>query len=248
MKKLASTDHATVPLIGYYMRSRLESLHQGPPIGSAGHCERDPTFAETHALLSHFYMIESANFSENARNNIVQAQRAAEQALRLDPNLADAYASMGLAYAEAGRNVEAIQSLRQALRLAPNLESADSGLGYVYHYTGLLELGEQAYRRSIELNPAALHRHWMHARTLLFLGREPEGEQELRELLKANPDQRKAMAYFGEILYYEGKFSEAEMTFTGAVELSRGSGDFTAPYLAAFLYASRGERDKIDPH
>ena len=55
----------------------------------------------------------------------------------------------------------------------------------------------------------------MHARTLLFLGREPEGEQELRELLKENPDQRKAMAYFGEILYYEGNFSEAEMTFTG---------------------------------
>jgi len=230
----------------YNMRSRLESLHQGRRLVQQA-IAKDPTFAETHALLSHFYMIESANFSENARNNIVQAQRAAEQALRLDPNLADAYASMGLAYAEAGRNVEAIQSLRQALRLAPNLESAYSGLGYVYHYTGLLELGEQAYRRSNELNPAALPRHWMHARTLLFLGREPEGEQELRQLLKANPDQRKAMAYFGEILYYEGKFSEAEMSFTGAVELSRGSGDFTAPYLAAFLYASRGERDKIDP-
>src|SRR2546425_7650643 len=144
VKKLASTDYATVPLIGYYMRSRLESLHQGRRLVQQA-IAKDPTFAETHALLSHFYMIESANFSENARNNIVQAQRAAEQALRLDPNLADAYASMGLAYAEAGRNVEAIQSLRQALRLAPNLESAYSGLGYVYHYTGLLELGEQAY-------------------------------------------------------------------------------------------------------
>src|SRR5260370_100588 len=155
---------------------------------------------------------------------------------------------MGNAYAEAGRNVEAIQNLRQAFRLAPNLESAYNGLGYVYHYTDLLELGEQAFRRSIELNPAALQLHWMHARTLLFLGREPEGEEELRQLLKANPDQRKAMAYFGEILYYEGKFSEAEVTFTRGVELSRGSSDFTAPDLAAFLYASRGERDKIDPH
>jgi tetratricopeptide (TPR) repeat protein len=83
------------------------------------------------------------------------------------------------------------------------------------------------------VEPAALHRHWMHARVLLFLGREPEGEQELRPLLKANPDQRKAMAYFGEILYYEGKFAEAEQALARAMELSRGSGDFTAPCLAA---------------
>ena len=230
----------------YYMRSRLESLHQGRRLVQQA-IEKDPTFAEAYVLLSRFYMSESANFSENAGENIVQAQRAAERALRLDPNLADAYASMGTAYSEAGRNVEAIQNLRQALRLAPNRESAYNGIGYVYHYTGLLELGEQAFRRSIELNPVALQWHWMHARTLLFLGREPEGEQELRQLLKANPDQRKAMAYFGEILYYEGKFSEAEVIFARAVELSRGSGDYTAPYLAAFLYASRGERDKIDP-
>ena len=230
----------------YYMRSGLESLHQGRRLSQQA-ITKDAAFAEAYALLGRFYNIETANFPENARENAAQAERAAEQALRLDPNLADAHATMGFTHTEAGRHVEAIQSFRQAQRLAPNLESTYGGLGYVYHYTGLLELAEQAFRRAIELNPTALQRHWMHARMLLFLGREPEGEQELRELLKANPDQWKAMAYFGEILYYEGKLAEADQALTRAVELSRGSGDNSAPALAAFLYASRGERSRIDP-
>ncbi len=229
----------------YYMRSRLESLHQGRRLVQQA-IAKDPAFAEAYALLSHLYTIEGSNFPENARENLAQGVRAAEQAVGLNPNLADAYASLGFAYGEAGRNVEAIQSLRQALRLAPNLESVHIGLGYVCHYTGLLELGEQEYRRTIELNPAALQRHWMHARLLLYLGRLQEGEQELRQLLATNPDQFKAMGYFGEILYYEGKFAEAEKALTRAAELSRGTGDNAPPTLAAFLYASRGERNKID--
>jgi serine/threonine-protein kinase len=87
----------------------------------------------------------------------------------------------------------------------------------------------------------------MHARVLLFLGREAEAEEELHQALRANPDQMKAMAYLGEVLYYEVKLSDAEQTFARAVELSRNSGDFTARHLGAFLYASRGERGKIDP-
>jgi len=229
----------------YFMRSRLESIHQGRQLTQQA-IGKDPAFAEAYALLGYFYVMETSNFPEHARENLARAVAAAEQAVRLNPNLADAYASLGDAYGEAGRNVEAIQSLKQGLRLAPNSEEIHQALGYVFHYTGLLELGEQEYRRCIELNPAALQRHWMHARMLLFLGRPQEGEQELRLLLAANPAQFKAMAYFGEILYYEGKSTEAEKNLARAVELSRGTGDNAPPLLAAFLYASRGERNKID--
>jgi len=230
----------------YFMHSRLESIHQGQRLLEEA-IQKDPSFAEAYALLSPFYVTESANFEPNARENLARGERAAAQALRLDPNLADAYAAMGNVYAEEGRNVEAIETLRKAQRLAPNLEPIYSWLGYVYHYTGLLDQAEQAYRRTIELNPAALQRHWMHARMLLYLGREPEGEQELRQLLAANPDQFKAMAYFGEILYYEGKYAEAERVLARAVELDPRTGDNTPLFLAGFLYASRGERNKIEP-
>ena len=51
----------------------------------------------------------------------------------------------------------------------------------------------------------------------------------------------------GEFLYYEDKFDEADKALTRAVELGRGSGDEAPQVLAAFLYASRGQRDRIDP-
>jgi serine/threonine-protein kinase len=230
----------------YFTHSRPESLHQGRKLLEEA-LKKDSTFAEAYALLSQMYVMESANLVEHAREALTEGERAAIQAVRLDPNSADAYASLGTAYAEEGRNVEAIQNLRKALSLAPNLEIVYLGLGYVYHYTGLLDAAERAFRRCIELNPTALHRHWMHARVLLYLGRESDAEEELRRLLASNPDQFKAMGYFGEILYYEGKFSEAETVLARAVELSRGTGDDSPVWLAAFLFASRGERSKIDP-
>ena len=51
----------------------------------------------------------------------------------------------------------------------------------------------------------------------------------------------------GEFLYYQGKYDEAGKALSRAVELGRGSGDEAPPIMAAFLYASRGQRDKIDP-
>jgi len=116
----------------------------------------------------------------------------------------------------------------------------------VYHYAGLDDLAEKAFRRSAELNPDT-RIHWMHARMLLYLGRAPEAEQEMRQALAENPNQFKAMAFLGKFLYYQGKLDEAEPVLKRSVELSRGSGEDSSLIMAAFLYASRGQRDKIDP-
>ena len=86
----------------------------------------------------------------------------------------------------------------------------------------------------------------MHGRMLLYVGRASEAEQEMRQALAENPNQFKAMAFLGEFLYYQGKLDEAEPVLKRAEELSRGSGDDSAQFMAAFLYASKGERDKID--
>jgi tetratricopeptide (TPR) repeat protein len=81
---------------------------------------------------------------------------------------------------------------------------------------------------------------------LLYTGKMQEAEQEMREVLAANPDQFKALAYFGALLYYEGKFDEAESNLDRAVLISRESGDDSPRMMAAFLYASRHQREKID--
>jgi serine/threonine-protein kinase len=86
---------------------------------------------------------------------------------------------------------------------------------------------------------------------LFYLGREIEAEEELRRTLVRSPDNMLVMCFLGEVLYYEGKIREAEPLLVRAAELWWPA-DAPAPLwydpadFAAFLYASLGQRDKID--
>ena len=230
----------------YFMRTSTESLHQGQSALQKA-IALDPSFADAYALLAYFYLYEGANVLQNGAQNLAEGEKAARRALELKPDSLEGLNSLGAILTESGRNTEAIRTLSHALTLAPNSDSAWDGLGYAYHYAGLDEAAEKAYRRSVELNPTTTRIHWMHARMLLYVGRAGEAEQEMRQALAANPNQFKAMAFLGEFLYYQGKLDEAEPVLKRAEELGRNNGDKSAQIMAAFLYASKGERDKIDP-
>ncbi len=231
----------------YFTRTQLESLRRGQDALQRA-VKADPSFADAQALLAMLYLLECANFRENAAANLLQGEQTARRALDLNPNSTEGLLALGFALAQGGRNEEAIRRLRQAVVQAPNSEFAWDLLGYVYHYAGLDELAERAYRRSLELDPTTPRIYWMHSRMLLYLGKVKEAEQGVRQALAIHPEQFKAMAYLGEFLYYQGKTEEAEPIVRRAVELGRNSGDAAAVLMSAFLYAARGQRDKIDPN
>jgi eukaryotic-like serine/threonine-protein kinase len=228
----------------YLMHSRVESLENGQRLLLHA-ISLDKNFADAYALLAELYGFQSANFVADAGANLKRGEVAAQNALRINPQSAEGLNALGTLYGEEGREQEAIRALQQAVALAPNSESAWQGLGYARYYAGLNELAEQAYRRVIELNPAPPQPHWMHARMLLYSGKAHEAEQEMRQLVASNPDQFKALAYFGGLLYYEGKLDEAEPNLERAVLLARESDDDTPRMMAAFLYASRHQKEKI---
>ena len=230
----------------YFLHSRRESLREGRRLLQQA-LAVDPNFTDAQAMLSDMYLMEAANFEENGAANVRLAADAAERALRQNPRSLAALQSMGDIYAETGQNAQAIRTLRQTVALAPNSETSWDFLGYAYHYAGLVDQAEQAYRRSRQLNPTTPRIYWMHGRMLLYLGKPDEAEQVMRQALAANPDQFKAMAFLGEFLYYQGKTAEAEPILDRAVQLGKGNGDAVPLWLSAFLYASRGERQKIDP-
>lgn len=230
----------------YFMRTQPESLRQGKEALQRA-IELDPSFADAYALLAYFYGLESANVIENGAENLARAEKLARRSLELKPDLLEGIICLGAIQSEAGQNVESIRTLRQAMTVAPNSEWVWDQLGYVYHYAGLDEAAEKAYRRSAELNPTTTRIHWMHGRMLLYVGRAPEAEKEMRQALAENPNQFKALAFLGEFLYYQGKLDEAGPVLRRAVELGRNKDDNSPQIMAAFLYASQGQRDKIDP-
>jgi len=229
----------------YFVDSRLDSLEKGERLLLHA-ISLDKNFADAYALLAQFYGYQGTNYSEDAEANLKREEVAAQNALRINPQSAEGLIALGAAYSEGGREAEAIRTARQAVVLAPNNEVAWQMLGYSYYYAGLNEPAEQAFRRVVELNPLAPHSHWMHARLLLYTGRARDAEQEMRHVLASNPDQFKALGCFGMVLYYEGKLDEAEPNLDRAVQLGRDSGDDGSRLQAAFLYASRNQREKID--
>ena len=228
----------------YSVRSLRESLRRGQQL-----LERaiaiDPAFAHAHALLSLLLFYESANFTENAEANLARAQNTAERALALDGELADGWIALGGAYSQAGRNEDAVRTLKRGAELAPNSDFAWDMLGYACHYAGLLELAEESYRRAEMLNPTSRRLRWMHARMLLYLGRTPEATREMS--FARTMDHAKAQAYLGKFLYYEGRLDEAERVFASALRLNEELQEPAGPTFAAYLFAARGERDRIDP-
>jgi tetratricopeptide (TPR) repeat protein len=83
---------------------------------------------------------------------------------------------------------------------------------------------------------------------MLYLGQAQQAERELRELLaRSSEEEYHPRSFLGEVLYYQGKFEEAEALLVRAAELKGPAITYDALYFSAFLYASRGERNKIDP-
>jgi serine/threonine protein kinase/tetratricopeptide (TPR) repeat protein len=230
----------------YLTRSRLDSLQQGERLLLHA-ISLDQNFSDAYALLGQLYVFQSANFVEGAGDALKRGEAAAQNALRINPQSVEGLIALGTIYTEEGREQEAIRNLKQAVALAPNNGAAWQALGYSSYYAGLNERAEQAYRRLVELNPMPLQPHWMHARMLLHEGKGAEAEKEMRQLVAANPDQFKALAYFGMVLYYQGKLDEAQSNLDRSLALAPNSGDDVPTIVAAFLYASRHQRDKIDP-
>jgi serine/threonine protein kinase/tetratricopeptide (TPR) repeat protein len=229
----------------YFVDSRLETLKNAQRSAEQA-IALDKSFTDAYALLAQMYVYQAANFPEGAAASVKQAEVTAQQALALNPQSVNSMIALGAAYAEQGRVGDGIRILKKAMTLAPNDVAAWDMGGYAYYYAGLNELAERAYRRVVELNPTPRN-HWMHARMLLYTGNAHEAVEEMRPVVAENPEQYKALAHLGEFLYYEGKIDEAESILDKAVLLGRDSGDNSPQILAAFVYASRNERGKIDP-
>ncbi|MGB8063384.1 MAG: protein kinase [Candidatus Sulfotelmatobacter sp.] len=229
----------------YFMDSRLETLENAQRLAQQA-IALDKNFVDAYALLAQLYVYQGANFPKDGAANLKRAETAAQSALAINPQSVNGMVALGAAYTEQGREGDGIRILRRAMTLAPNNSAAWDMGGYAYYYAGLNELAEQSYRRVLELNPTPRN-HWMHARMLLYTGNAHEAAEEMRPVVAQNPDQYKALAHLGEFLYYEGKLDEAESVLNKAVLLGRDSGDNSPQILAAFVYASRNERGKIDP-
>ncbi len=179
-----------------------------------------------------------------------------EQAVRLDPNYAQAWA--GKAYAHRavttlGRNInlqeehqKSIEAINQALALDPNLSDAYGALcenKFFYEYDSAG--AESACKRAIELNPDSSLAHQIYSRFLMGRGRSDEAIAEIKTAIDLEPTSLFNQRLLGNCLLNARRYEEAIAQFKRVIAMDD---DFGTAYgwLSWTLAASGREAEAFE--
>ena len=79
--------------------------------------------------------------------------RAFKEAIRMNPELVEAYVSLGIMYRETGKEQEALQVFQKAVRINPSHALAHYNLGEIYLEMRLKKKAKAAFIKAIDLKP-----------------------------------------------------------------------------------------------
>jgi tetratricopeptide (TPR) repeat protein len=115
------------------------------------------------------------------------AAEAYQQAIKLEPHNAQAYAGLGFAYGAMGRYPQAVEAFKHAIRLQPNAPLAYGGLGTSYHMLRRYQESKDAFQQAIRLKPDFAEAHYGLGRTYLMLGNRDGAVAEYHVLKTLDP-------------------------------------------------------------
>jgi TolB-like protein len=174
-------------------------------------------------LQGHFYFL---------RRNVEDYRRAIsffDQAIRLDPDYALAYAERAEAWTFIGDLITdekkeawdaATRDAEKAVAVGPNLAEAHAALGWVRFFSewkfteGLAEL-----KRATELAPANPTANDLLARVLIYVNQIAEAEKLARQAIELDPLAYLARGNLARILLAQGKLGEADSEARKSAEL-----------------------------
>jgi adenylate cyclase len=118
-----------------------------------------------------------------------KAIAAAERAIALNPNAANAYYYLGFVLINSGRVEEGIKLIEKAMRLnpiPPTYYLQDLSVGYYLlgRYEDAIEMNETALKRA----PNNVFAHMHLAAAYSALGREQDARRHAEEVLRINPE------------------------------------------------------------
>ncbi len=215
---------------------------------------KDPSFAPAYAGLAEAYAFRSGTFGDGP-NELAKMRTAAENALQLDPLLAEADDALGMASARDGQWGRSEKSFRRAIDLEANRsESRDHFALYLLLPLGRIEEAVQQERIAEKADPLSREVQSSLAYVLLSAGRYDEAAthcakasdrieclgrvrlgqgriEEAIQILAAAPNPR----YFGHALGRAGRREEAEKLAATVA---------TNPFQQALIFAGLGDKDR----
>lgn len=172
--------------------------------------EIDNHFARAYNGLAQCHYIFQTGYDDNF-DHISLAELNCRQALEIDPNLADAYATLASVYMDMGRRSEVLELISKAQTISPNNVEADMCLGWYYRSIGQQDKSLAAYRRAMREDPTYWRGYWGICVAYLYQGMFDEAEKVLDTYLKSLDPRHPVILFLkGIILIYKNKFNDAE--------------------------------------
>ncbi|UVC17881.1 adenylate/guanylate cyclase domain-containing protein [Mesorhizobium onobrychidis] len=209
--------------------------------------EVDPLYARAYAGLADCdsYLLLANDPTATYDNVVANADRA----LELEPGLADAHASRGIAMFIKGRRDEAEVEFEKALELDPTSFEAHFFYGRNCHAQGQFEKARGFYERTIALKPDD-YRAWDQLRAVhVSLGQHEEAVESARQCLQriekeiaAYPDEPILLCYGGCLLADLGEMEHGAEWASRAAAIA--GNDLRVLYNLACCYAKLGKAEE----
>lgn len=207
----------------------------------------DPAYAPAHAGLSDCYRLLGAPGWEAGppRDLLERARVAAERALALDSNLADAYAARGMVRFNLDWDLEAADhDLQRAIALNPSSSRAHQYRSAVLMTMGKFGEAVDGARRARDLDPMSATESTTLGVRLYYAGRHAEAVEQFKHTLQMHPNFPVAVWGLAQTYREQGRMDLALTEMRRAVELANGS-TYMRAWLAHTL-ASAGHREEAD--
>jgi TolB-like protein/class 3 adenylate cyclase/Flp pilus assembly protein TadD len=204
--------------------------------------QQDPSYALAYCGLADCYAWMGGGLL-SGKEAWAKEKELAQKALALDPNLADAHLSLGMALAGAFDWNGGEQEIKRALELNPRLAMAYDQLAWLQTMFGRFEEAIRNKQKAIELDPLSLMFNTGLSAALEAARRYDEAMAQCRKTLELDPNFASAHVELGWCSVYKGDTAAATAEFQKAKALD------PAPWTdgaLAYAYARAGDRAKAE--
>src|SRR5207248_9704336 len=202
----------------------------------------EPNLAAAHALLARAYISQAFLVEPQAQELDAKASDAMNRALRLDPDLPDAYFARGIiqwTHRNGFPHERAILDIKQAIDLHPTFAEAHHWLGTIFGHIGLFEKAEQELRSALQLEPTNIGIRYRIAVNLLRRGKTQEALADLEATRAYAP--ALSTYWLGEALFQLGRKQEAAALIQDYLRENPRDEGGVGGAMQALLHADAGQ-------
>lgn len=180
---------------------------------------RDQDYGLAYAGLADCYVLLNVYNVASADASYPKAEAAANRALAINSNLAEAHTSLGLlTYRYHLKWADAEQHFKQAIALNPNYATAHQWYASYLAASGRLEEAVNEARTAHELEPFSLTIYSDYVRSLYYAGQLEQAHSEALKLYDMDRNFARAYYELGLVLEAQGKLEEAIAAFRNALK------------------------------